>query len=723
MGVPTGGQSLGTATGRIVIDTAGVRQAQAEVQASSKLMNEALGAIGISLTAAGFVQLAKAAATFAIQSSAIATSFARQSVAARELAGGQGQLNDLLEVYNAATGGAIDNATALADVTRLLAVGFADSTEELDQFARAARGIAVATGQSQDYIIGQLQLAIANQSTMRLDQLGLGVSEVKQRIDELKASNRGLTDEMAYQQAILEAANDKFGALVDSTEAQATSAERLAVAWKNMRLEIGQEIKPNVEETSNALLDLLNLINRVRDANKEFQRDAVSRRALEEGRPDPFGSIGSRTSIGRVTPQAFGEGVAPNDAALSERNAAIVEWHRETIDIERQAARDRIDATRQFEEQRTTTIRDYERTIAREAQDFAIQRARAEEDYALNLQRMHRDIAQREARQFEELERTISDARRDAAERGAERQAALDERIAETRSQANERIAELEADFSKRRERAQRDHAERLRDAAANLDAVAVREAQRDFRNSQRDAQEDFDDRLEKERANEAKRLEELNKAHAKQGADEAKALQRRIDDANKAHQRQLEDARAADEQRLADMSADFALRQERENEDRAIRLERLAEDHQAQLEEQARQHELRMIQIAEQEADELREHNEAFDEQMAELAIYHDGVLERQTAFQNESLQMYEAYLEAQRKALQAAIQGPLTSPWNGPVFSGGVAPVSSSSVTNSSSRSLSLAPGAIVINGDGLNEQQVAAVVIEKLADFFEG
>jgi hypothetical protein len=680
---------LGTARGRITIDTSGVRAAQQQVQQASQVMNQALGAVGVSLGTAGAVQLAR----FVVESAKVATAFERQEVAALSLAGSQDKLNQLLDTYRAATGGAIDDAQALADVTRLQAIGFADSAAELDRFATAARGISLATGQSQDYVISQLQLAIANQSTMRLDQLGLGVSEVKQRIDELKASNKGLTDEMAYQQAILEAANDKFGALADSAAGQKTEVEKLETAWKNLRLEVGQTIGGNVNEVSSGINFILDALRaRIQETNALIDEYEATARA-------PFAS---RTSIGRVTPTRIDTGAPAID--FEARAESTVQWYDEIRDIERQANEQRLDATRQYEEQRTSTIRQYGTALVREAEDFGRQRLRSEQDYAISLQRIHRDIAQREAGQLADLERTIADARTDAAERGAERQIALDERIAETREASQERIADMEEDFARSRERAQRAYADRLRDAAANLDAVAVREAQRDFRNSRKDAQEDFDERLQEERENEAERLQELNKAHAKQTADEGRALQKRIDDANAAYQRQLADARAADAQRLEDMAADRAIRLKRENEDRATRLARLAEDHAAQLTEMARAHGERMTQIAEQEAEELAAANKAQDERMIALGVHIAAVEAAQAAHEARALTAYGEHLAEQERMFNAMMTRPtpgLPDPFSGPIFGGNNLSSGGSIVSNStnSNRNVTIQSGAITI------------------------
>ncbi|MGP1664946.1 MAG: hypothetical protein ACTS5I_03330 [Rhodanobacter sp.] len=738
----------------------GATQAQGGVNNLAQGLQQLGGAFGIAFGAAGVAQLGR----FAVEADAVATAYRRQSVAAANLAGGQAKLNSLLATYEQATGGAVSQAESLQNVTKLMSVGFADNAAELDKFARSIRGISIAMGASQDTVTQNLILELFTQRGARLDQLGLQYDKVRQRSEELRAADSSLTQQMAYQQAVLEQAEQRFGALADSAEGQATEVEKLRKAWADLRLEIGQggavdafaksandqlqEVRDVVQGLTRDLENLGKIAaNNMPGGGSGFQTffinddplgdaidqldqmvaDWLARMAgqLTQGEQAAMDrSVARYEQLGRRNTSSL-PGAPPR--FTTEQNDAIAEWHKGTLEIERQAARDRLDATRQYEEQRTTTIRQYEQTIAREAADFARSRARSEQDYAIGLQRMHRDIAEREARQFEDLERTISEARLDAAERATERQIAYEERVAETRADSAERIAEMEADFAKTRERAQRDHADRLRDAAANLDAVAVREAQRDFRNSQKDTQEDHTERIQKERANEAKRLDELNKAHAKQTADEAKALQKRIDDANTAYQRQLEDARAADEQRLTDMSADFQLRKEREDEDRGIRLERMREDHEAQLGEMAAQHENRLIQIsdhAQQERDRL---NTEFGHSLEALGVYVDAFITESERATTQAIAEFDRWLAHVNAAFMGATQGPqplnpLITPGGWPSLGGAVAPVPSS-VTNSSNRALTLAPGAIVINGDGLNEQQVAAVVISELANFFEG
>lgn len=229
------------------------QQVKAQAQERSRLgsfAREAAGALGIGLGVAGGVALARQGVQTALDMERQATSYRRLQVAATGLAGSQAKLNELMKAYEQASGGVIDRATAVQNVTRLMAVGFADSTEELRQFTEAARGISIATGQSQENVNSLLELAIANQSTLRLNELGLGITEVKDRIADLRAENKALTEEEAYQIAILGAANDKFGALADSVEAQKTSVEKLTIAWHNWYLELSQNVAPYVDKTA-----------------------------------------------------------------------------------------------------------------------------------------------------------------------------------------------------------------------------------------------------------------------------------------------------------------------------------------------------------------------------------------------------------------------------------------------------------------------------------------
>lgn len=732
-----GGQSLGNAQAKISIDTADLLKIQALTQqvgatvarnlgqidtsakrtqgAISRLgdaFNGLLPAFGVAAGAGLIAQMGR----IVMQSDAMATAFKRQSVAAVSLAGSQENLTALLETYNNVTGNTIDKAQALADVTRLSAIGFADNAQELEQFATAARGISVALGAQQDYIIGQLQQSIANQSKLRLDQIGLGVSEVMQRIKALKAADKSLTEEMAYQNAVLGLATEKYGALAVSAEAQATGAEKAAKAWKELQLQIGESLGPAVsdvmtdlanklEQVANGLRVITSLVAQVKagfqglDLPIPAWLSSVIQRGVQGGLTGGVSTFfdvsnwiagfagdtptaGSEQPRRRRTYAATPAAVPAGPTYTDDQTAAIRQWARDVADIERQSAAARLDATRQYEQQRADAIRDYGRAIVREEEDFQRNRARA----------------------IQTFERQIAQVREDAAKREADWLKEHNERVAELRNDGTERLQELEERYNRDRERAAQDHRDRLLDAAARLDAVAVRNEQRNYARQQKDAEENFNEQRDKLR----------------------ESLREQLADAQRAQDERLAAAREADAERLADMRQAFDRQLAQEDEDRALQMERRAEDHANQLAQLAQAQAERMAKINEQEAREKASLQEAFIEQLNELGLYNDQWLALQKSKEEASLASFARWWDQVNAAFDATVQGPVTEdqawptrfvvPSGGPAAAIGPAPAGAS-------RSVNIAEGAIQVYGaPGQDEAQIGRIVRDEMISLLE-
>ena len=233
---------------------------------------------GYTVAGAAIGTLVTQGARLAVQLDAEATAFNRVNVAALKLAGSQENLNSLLDAYVEASGGAVDRATALQKVTELQAVGFADNAREVERFTRAARAINIANpNRSIDYITSQMQLAIANQSTMRLDQLSVGVSEFNAKLAELERTMPSLSDEMRYQEALLQTIETKFAGVTESAAAQATGVELLAAAWEDLRLEMAQHASDVVDPVARGAAAALGAdVYRPRELRAELQRQADS---------------------------------------------------------------------------------------------------------------------------------------------------------------------------------------------------------------------------------------------------------------------------------------------------------------------------------------------------------------------------------------------------------------------------------------------------------------
>ncbi len=589
------------------------------------------GPLGLVFGVAGLVQLTR----FTLAVDALATSYKRQSIAAVNLAGSQANLNALMEAYGRATGGAIDKATALGDVTRLQAIGFADSAQELERFVTVARGISLAMGKQQQLIIGELQLAIANQSIRRLDQIGLGVAEVNQRIDELRTANSALTREMAFQEAVLGIAEEKYGALADSAEAQATGAEKAAKAWKDMRLEIGLLLGEPVSEGLENIADDVSRLNKLLAITADLSResgDNLRRMEIKEqlradtGMITPGGGFinRGRAQIDRLFDEmqqreanlaaraggmaraiqgtnTFGRTIGPSAAGpdFSGQQDAIQAWTDQIQAIESQANQARLDATQQFEQKRTDTIAKFEQTIAREAEDFARQRARAEATHLRAVQDVREAAVRRE-----------SDLTEDHAER-----------VEDINESHADKIEDIEENSARRRQDLQESHRDKILQAAGRLDAMAIAKENRRFQTQLRKIARD-----EKEKTKDA------NESTGERLKDEQKGFEKR-----------RERAREADEERIQDMEDNFRRQKEQEDEDRALRLGRMKVDHDDQLEAQAIAHGLRLEQIEKHAADEREQLDTEFEKTLAKEGIKTRAFITEQELRAAAALRIFE--------------------------------------------------------------------------------
>lgn len=671
-------QQLGTAKGKIVLDASDVTNVAGRVQGAGKKIESSLGRVdaaakktSVTLGALGKVvgavggifgvqmgvQLVRQLGDMVVASADLATSYRRQQVAAVSLAGSQENLNELMKAYHQVTKNTIGDAKALADVTKLQATGFADSAAELASFVNVARGISIAMGVDTEYVTSQLQLAIANQSFLRLDQIGLGVEEVKNRIRELKTETKGLSSEMAFQQAILEIAEAKFGKLNASIEAQATGLERLRKAWKDARLEQGKNVEGPVNKVAGFFAGEIEK-GGIREQVSKKQEEAVSKfftdlianmpksRKAEAAGTEDANQIASDAWSTMMRPisewfdahkipetqdefdRRYNEGIYDYNKVYSgyttqgytggqtpvpsggisgsgiegQAQIDIVVSHYKAIEaIERQAASARITATEDFERRRTAIIRQYGLTLVREAEDVALASSRATTDF----------------------NRSIADMRRDAGRREADARESLEEGLQDLRKGHSERVAEITSRYHKDMEQSEASHREKLLGSAARLDAAGVVAEQRRFAKEKKQKETTFKDNIKREKKS-------LDKAEKQR---------------EEALEKQLETARRNDERRLDDMRRDFEYRKQIEQEDREIRLGRMEEDHNAQLEEMSRMHDAKMEQINVQEQDRKIEEDEKFKAQLIQAGLAHEKWLEEQDRWEKKSLESFEDF------------------------------------------------------------------------------
>ena len=128
-------------------------------------------------------------------------------------------------------------------------------------------------GTSQDTVTQNLILELFTQRGARLDQLGLQYDQIRQRAEELQDADAQLTDQMAYQQAVLEQANERFGALATSSAGAATGVENLHTAWTDLRSGHRPDVKGPLDDMAQALADVIDQTTEAIEKLRELQRE------------------------------------------------------------------------------------------------------------------------------------------------------------------------------------------------------------------------------------------------------------------------------------------------------------------------------------------------------------------------------------------------------------------------------------------------------------------
>jgi hypothetical protein len=137
--------------------------------------------------------------------SKIGRSTLESQIALEKYVGGAQEAARWTDAVTNAMGGAVTQGQAAAQAYVLAKFGFTESAAGAEDFLRTVRIMTAVSPQIDDanqYLL-QLQLTLANTSFMRLDQLGLSVAQVRDRMAELQEQTAGLSREEAFQQAVL----------------------------------------------------------------------------------------------------------------------------------------------------------------------------------------------------------------------------------------------------------------------------------------------------------------------------------------------------------------------------------------------------------------------------------------------------------------------------------------------------------------------------------------
>lgn len=220
---------------------------------TSFALNQLFGTVGY-LTS-GFQQLYGVITDFG----QIGAQAEKNAIAFTALAGSSAEASRWIRELQTATRGAITEGEAAAQAYQLMKFGLADSADAAGQFLKEVSVLAQISPTLGDTseAINQIQLTLANMSYMRLDQLGLSVQEVKARMKDLRDETAGMSQEQAFQEAVLEGIHQQYEIVGDDILKVDSNQAELAAKWRQFKEDIGKPINTGLEAVAGELLDII----------------------------------------------------------------------------------------------------------------------------------------------------------------------------------------------------------------------------------------------------------------------------------------------------------------------------------------------------------------------------------------------------------------------------------------------------------------------------------
>ena len=204
----------------------------------------------------------------------------------------------LLVDLREATRGTVSDAELVAGAANFMALGLADTHDEVVRLTRVAGALGMN--------MNQLVLTLTNQTTMRFDQLGVAVEGFDEKVKALEAT--GLSAQEAFTEAFLQQAEEQIQRVGNISETSAGKIMQMESAFKNL----GDAIKLSMADTMDVFApamatladnitnnvkigdEFTNVINGLRNAQKSGLIDADEYNAIMR-------EIGVHTGMGTVT--------------------------------------------------------------------------------------------------------------------------------------------------------------------------------------------------------------------------------------------------------------------------------------------------------------------------------------------------------------------------------------------------------------------------------------
>lgn len=148
-----------------------------------------------------------------------------------------------------ATQGMIGNAQLVASASDMISLGLADSGDEVVRLSNLVGQLG--------WDMQVLTLTMANDSMLRLDALGLSMTDVKARMEDLKAA--GVAADEAFDMAVIEEGEVKLELLGSAADTTAGKIQQLTAIWTNatdaFKTEFAEGVAAQLDVITNAAGD------------------------------------------------------------------------------------------------------------------------------------------------------------------------------------------------------------------------------------------------------------------------------------------------------------------------------------------------------------------------------------------------------------------------------------------------------------------------------------
>ena len=173
-----------------------------------------------------------------------------------------GSTSDALLVdLRKATKGTLSDAQLMAGAGDLMALGLANSYDEVVRLSKVVGGLGMD--------MNQLVLTLTNQTTMRFDALGVSVDGFDAKVKALKDS--GMDANAAFKEAFLQQAEAQLAKIGDKADTGAGSIMRMEASFANLADTLKMKVAPAAVAFADIMTDML--------TNGQASRDVIIEQA------------------------------------------------------------------------------------------------------------------------------------------------------------------------------------------------------------------------------------------------------------------------------------------------------------------------------------------------------------------------------------------------------------------------------------------------------------